>query len=200
VIVSSPRPQLVLASASPRRLTLLQQIGRPPDVVAPTDIDETPQRDELPRMAARRLAVEKMQAAASLHSNAVILAADTVVACGRRMLPKAETEAEARACLALLSGRRHRVYGGIAVRAPSGRVWRRTVLTSVRFARLSHDDMEAYVRSGEWQGKAGAYGIQGIAAAFIADINGSYSNVVGLCLHQAENLLRAAFADAGVHG
>ncbi len=198
-MISSPRPQFVLASASPRRLTLLQQIGRAPDVVAPADIDETPGRDELPRLVAQRLAVEKAQAAAALHPNTVILAADTVVACGRRLLPKAETEAEARTCLALLSGRRHRVYGGIAVRAPSGRLWQRTVLTSVRFARLSHDDMEAYVRSGEWKGKAGAYGIQGLAAAFIADINGSYSNVVGLCLHQAENLLRAAYGDAGVH-
>jgi len=200
VIVPSPRPQLVLASASPRRLTLLQQIGRAPDIVAPSDIDETPRRDELPRVVAQRLAVEKAQAAAVQHPGAVILAADTVVACGTRMLPKAETEAEARACLTLLSGRRHRVYGGIAVRSPAGRVWQRTVLTAVRFARLSHDDMEAYVQSGEWHGKAGAYGIQGMAAAFIVDINGSYSNVVGLCLHQSENLLRAAYADASKHG
>jgi septum formation protein len=200
VIASSPGPHLVLASASPRRLSLLQQIGRVPDVVAPSDIDETPRRDEAPRIVAQRLAVEKAQAAAALYPHAVILAADTVVACGRRMLPKAETEAEARTCLTLLSGRRHRVYGGIAVRAPSGQVWQRTVLTTVSFTRLSHDDMEAYVRGGEWQGKAGAYGIQGVAAAFITDINGSYSNVVGLCLHQAENLLRAAYADVGARG
>jgi len=194
-----PYPPLILASASPRRLTLLQQIGRTPHAVVPAHIDETPRRDELPRELATSLAVEKANAVAALNPDAVILAADTVVACGRRVLPKAETEAEARQCLALLSGRSHRVYGGIAVRAPSGRLWQRTVMTSVRFARLSAADMEAYIAGGEWRGKAGAYAIQGAAAAFIADINGSYSNVVGLCLHRAENLLRAAFAEPVAH-
>ena len=159
-------------------------------------IDETPHRDELPRDVASRLASEKVAAVAALRPDAVILAADTVVACGRRMLPKAETADEARACLSLLSGRRHRVYGGIAVRAPSGRMWRRVVMTSVRFARLSPADINAYVAGGEWHGKAGAYAIQGAAATFITDINGSYSNVVGLCLHKTENLLRAAYAAA----
>jgi septum formation protein len=174
-------------------LALLQQIGRTPAAVAPAHIDETPLRDELPRQAAQRLALEKACAVAAAHPDAVILAADTVVACGRRMLPKAETEADVRLCLELLSGRRHRVYGGIVVRAPTGRLWQRTAVTLVRFARLSRDDMAAYVAGGEWQGKAGAYAIQGAAAAFIVDINGSYSNVVGLCLHETEKLLRAAY-------
>jgi septum formation protein len=187
---------LILASASPRRLALLQQIGRAPSEVIPAHIDETPHRGELPRQTAARLALEKANAVAATHPGAVILAADTIVACGTRMLPKAETEAEARQCLALLSGRRHRVYGGICVRAPSGRIWQRVVVTFVRFAPLAAQDLEAYIAGGEWQGKAGAYAIQGAAAAFIADINGSYSNVVGLCLHTTEKLLRAAFAAA----
>lgn len=190
-------PPFVLASASPRRLALLQQIGRAPDAVLPAEIDETPHKSEAPRVVAARLAVEKAAAAAKLRPDAVILAADTVVACGTRMLPKAESADEARKFLTMLSGRRHRVYGGIAVCAPSGKVWQRTVVTFVRFARLSAADIDAYVVSGEWEGKAGAYGIQGAAAAFIVDINGSYSNVVGLCLHRTENLLRAAYAHVG---
>jgi septum formation protein len=175
---------------------LLQQISRIPEAVVPAEIDETPRKGESPRAVAARLAVEKAAAVAVQRPDAIILAADTVVACGTRMLPKAETPDEARAFLKLLSGRRHRVYGGIAVRTPSGKVWQRTVVTFVRFARLSAADIDAYVASGEWEGKAGAYGIQGAAAAFIADINGSYSNVVGLCLHRTENLLRAAYAHA----
>ncbi len=189
-------PPLVLASASPRRLALLKQIGRAPDAVLAAEIDETPKKGEAPRIVAARLAVEKAAAVAALRPDAVILAADTVVACGTRMLSKAENSDEARAFLKMLSGRRHRVYGGIAVRAPSGKVWQRTVVTFVRFARLSPADIDAYVASREWEGKAGAYGIQGAAAAFIADINGSYTNVVGLCLHRADNLLRAAYAHA----
>jgi septum formation protein len=185
---------LILASASPRRLALLQQIGRAPSDVIPADIDETPRRGELPRQVAARLALEKANAVAAARPGAVILAADTIVACGRRMLPKAETEAEARQCLTLLAGRRHRVYGGICVRAPSGQVWQRVVVTFVRFAPLSAQDIDAYIAGGEWQGKAGAYAIQGAAAAFIPEINGSYSNVVGLCLHTTQKLLRAAFA------
>jgi septum formation protein len=185
---------LILASASPRRLALLQQIGRAPSEVIPADIDETPRRGELPRQAVLRLALEKANAVAATHPGAVILAADTIVACGTRMLPKAETEAEARQCLTLLGGRRHRVYGGICVRAPSGKLWQRVVMTFVRFAPLSAQDIDAYIAGGEWQGKAGAYAIQGAAAAFIVDINGSYSNVVGLCLHTTQKLLRAACA------
>ncbi len=181
----------VLASASPRRLALLQQIGRRPDVVAPTDVDETPRKDEPPARLASRLALDKAMAAASIHPSALILAADTVVACGRRILPKAETEAEARMCLALLSGRRHRVYGGITLRAPDGKIWKRSVMTTVKFARLNDADLAAYLASGEWKGKAGGYAIQGLAAAFVTAINGSYTNVVGLCVHTTANLLKA---------
>lgn len=190
-------PPFVLASASPRRLQLLEQIGRTPDIVAPADVDETPRKDEVPSALASRLAVEKAAAAALLHPNAIILAADTVVACGRRILPKAETEKDAWACLKLLSGKRHRVYGGIAVRAPDGKVWQRTVMTMVKFARMTEDDMKAYVASGDWKGKAGGYAIQGGAGAHIVAINGSYTNVVGLCVYTARKLLMAAEAYAG---
>ena len=182
----------VLASASPRRLALLQQIGRPPDLVVPTDIDETPLPGEQPARLAGRLSKEKAAAAAHLHPAALILAADTVVACGRRILPKAETEDEARECLALLSGRRHRVYGGIALRAPDGRLWQRDVMTMVKFARLSAADVEAYIATGDWRGKAGGYAIQGPAGAFVAAVNGSYTNIVGLCIHTTAKLLRAS--------
>ena len=168
--ISSAKPPLVLASASPRRLALLQQIGRAPDAVVPAEIDETPLNGETPRAVAARLAVEKAAVVAATRPDAIVLAADTVVACGARMLPKAESADEARDFLKLLSGRRHRVYGGIAVRAPSGKVWQRTVMTFVRFARLTPTDLDAYVASGEWEGKAGAYGIQGAAAAFQSNL------------------------------
>lgn len=184
----------ILASASPRRLQLLQQIGYVPDLVAPTDIDETPHKGEAPSALALRLAVEKAAAAAVKHPRAVILAADTVVACGRRVLPKAETERDAWACLKLLSGKRHRVYGGIAVRAPDGKTWERTVMTVVKFARLTDDEMKAYVASGDWKGKAGGYAIQGGAGAYVSAVNGSYPNIVGLCIHTARKLLQAAQA------
>lgn len=182
----------MLASASPRRCALLTQIGRAPDVVAPMDVDEAEHPGELPRALAARLARAKAAAAAALHPGAVILAADTVVACGRRILPKAETEAQARACLLMLSGRRHRVYGGIAVAGPDGRLRERVVVTQVMFARLSRDDIAHYLAGGEWQGKAGGYAIQGAAGAFVPWINGSYTNIVGLCVHTAGKLLRAA--------
>jgi septum formation protein len=181
----------ILASSSPRRLALLDQIGRKPDLVVSAEVDETPLRREPPCIHADRLALEKARAVAALHPAAVVLGADTVVACGRRILPKAETETEARACLALLSGRRHRVHGGIAVMA-RGKVWRRHVETIVRFKRLTAAEIEAYVASGEWRGKAGGYAVQGRAAAFIAAINGSYTNVVGLCVHAADGLLASA--------
>lgn len=184
----------VLASASPRRLQLLQQIGYVPDVVAPTDIDETPHKNEAPSALASRLAVEKASAAAVTNPDAIILAADTVVACGRRILPKAETEKDAWNCLKLLSGKRHRVYGGIAVRAPDGKIWKRTVMTVVKFARLTDDEMKAYVASGDWKGKAGGYAIQGGAGAYVSTVNGSYPNIVGLCIHTARKLLLAAQA------
>ncbi len=188
-----PRRPLVLASASPRRLSLLAQIGIVPDGVSAADIDETPLKDELPRQAAVRLAIAKACAIAAQQPDAIVLAADTIVACGRRMLPKAETQGEVQACLDLLSGRRHRVYGGIAVIA-QGKLWQRCVMTMVRFARLSDDDKAAYIAGGEWKGKAGAYAIQGHAAAFVSDISGSYSNIVGLDLHETAKLLRAASA------
>ncbi len=181
--------KFILASASPRRLALLQQIGYPPDIVAPADVDETPRKDEPPAALALRLALEKAAVVARLHPEALILAADTVVACGRRILPKAETEEEVRACLTLLSGRRHRVYGGIALRAPDGKLWQRSVVTMVKFARLSDDDLAAYIASGDWKGKAGGYAIQGPAGAFVSAINGSYTNVVGLCVYTTKKLL-----------
>ena len=181
-------PTLVLASASPRRLALLAQIGIVPDRVIPTDIDETPLRDELPRQYARRLAHAKADAVAA--SGAYVLAADTAVAAGRRILPKAETEADARRCLTLLSGRRHRVLTTVVLRSPDGRNSERTVQSVVGFARLTAQQLDAYVASEEWLGKAGGYAIQGRAAAFVAFLSGSYSNVVGLPLFETAQLLR----------
>ena len=182
-------PILVLASASPRRLDLLRQIGIVPDIIDPADIDETPKRGELPPAHVVRLAEEKARAVAPRHPGAFVLAADTVVACGRRILPKAEDEATARACLAMLSGRRHRVYGGMALITPDGEIAIRRVLSMVAFKRLSAAEVEAYIASGEWQGKAGGYAIQGHAAALISWISGSYSNVVGLPLFETAQLL-----------
>ncbi len=184
------KPKLILASASPRRLDLLVQIGIVPDAVHPADIDESAQRGELPRPHAARLAMEKAQAvAAGLDSSGAILAADTVVALGRRILPKAEDEKTARECLQHLSGRRHTVYGGIALIAPDGTVKTRMVETAVVFKRLHKTEIAAYLACGEWQGKAGGYAIQGRAAAFIRRISGSYSNVVGLGLFETAALL-----------
>ncbi len=183
---------LVLASASPRRLELLRQIGVTPQAVDAADLDEAPLRAELPAAHAQRLAMAKAQAVAARHPGCIVLGADTVVACGRRILPKAETEAQARQCLALLSGRRHRVLGGVCVAGPDN-VRRRAVVTSVvRFKRLSDTEIDAYIASGEWHGKAGGYAIQGRAAAFVAFMSGSYSNVVGLPLYETVNLLRGA--------
>lgn len=183
------RPQLVLASASPRRLDLLRQVGIEPDRVSPADIDETPLRDETPRRLALRLAVEKAAAAAANEPDAVVLGADTVVCVGRRILPKAETEAEARQCLTLLSGRAHKVLTGIAAVAPGGRKASRLVETRLHVKRLTTAEIEAYVASGEWKGKAGGYGIQGRAGAFILGLDGSYTGVVGLPLYETVNLL-----------
>lgn len=183
----SARPSLVLASASPRRLTLLRQIGIEPDRVAAAEIDEAPRPGELPRDHALRLARDK--AGAGAVPAAFVLAADTVVAAGRRILPKADTEEVARACLRLLSGRAHRVYTGIALQTPAGRIRTRVVETRVRFKRLSGPETEAYLASGEWNGKAGGYAIQGHAAAFVLGLIGSYSNVVGLPLYETSTLL-----------
>jgi septum formation protein len=179
----------VLASASLRRLELLRQIGLMPDRIDPAEIDETPHCGELPPAHALRLAVEKARAVIPRHPDAYILAADTVVACGRRILPKAEDEASARSCLELLSGRRHRVHGGIALASPDGRFASRRVDSQVAFKRLSEAEIAAYLRSGEWCGKAGGYAIQGCAAALIRWVCGSYSNVVGLPLFETAQLL-----------
>jgi len=184
-------PSLVLASASPRRLDLLRQIGVEPATIDPADTDETPRRAEPPRAYAQRMARAKLDIVALRHPAALVLAADSVVAVGRRILPKAETEQQARECLALLSGRRHRVLGGLAV-ASSGQVRARLVETTVRFKRLDAREIDSYIECGEWQGKAGGYAIQGRAAAFVAFLSGSYSNVVGLPLFETAALLRAA--------
>ena len=180
---------LVLASASPRRLELLRRIGIEPDCIAPMEIDETPRAGESPRNLATRLAGKKCAAAAERFPESHVLAADTVVACGRRVLGKARDAGEARRFLALLSGRRHRVWGGISVQAPDGRRASRTVLTHVAFKRLEAGEIESYLACGEWRDKAGAYGIQGRAGAFVKTITGSYPNVVGLALYEARSLL-----------
>jgi septum formation protein len=185
-----PRPPLVLASASPRRTDLLRQIGIVPDAILPADIDERPRPRELPTNLALRLAAAKAAAVAAVRPDAMVLGADTVVACGRRVLAKTDDAAEARHFLSLLSGRRHRVFGGIAVAAPDGRVVSRVVVTAVAFKRLEPAEIDAYLRSGEWRGKAGAYAIQGRAAAFVRWLAGSYSNVVGLPLFETAALLR----------
>jgi septum formation protein len=182
------QPRLVLASASPRRLALLAQIGITPDRVHPTEIDEIPHPRELPRLHAERLARAKADAIDA--PGCFILAADTVVAAGRRILPKAETEAQARACLTLLSGRRHRVMTAVVLRASDGRRSQRLVESVVALARLTPDQIRAYLDSGEWQGKAGGYAIQGRAASFVRFLSGSYTNVVGLPLFETAQLLR----------
>ncbi len=182
--------RLVLASASPRRLDLLAQIGITPDSVSPSNIDETAKPAEPPRALALRLAREKAEACAA--PDAFVLAADTVVALGRRLLPKTETREEAARCLDLLSGRSHQVITGIAVKTPTGDLFAKTVLTRVVFKRLDQADRETYLNSGEWDGKAGGYGIQGFAGAFVRQLNGSYSAVVGLPLYETRNLLIGA--------
>jgi septum formation protein len=181
--------KLILASASPRRLDLLRQAGIEPDLVVPADIDETPLKAETPDKHALRLAIGKAKAVAPSHPGAFILAADTVVGCGRRILPKAEDEATAARCLELISGRRHRVLGGIALIAPDGRIGTRLVESAVIFKRLSKAETASYLASGEWHGKAGGYAIQGHAAAYIRFMSGSYSNVVGLSLYDVHQLL-----------
>lgn len=181
--------RLVLASASPRRLELLAQIALSPAIVDGADIDEAPLPRELPARHALRLAAAKAQAVAPRHHGAFVLAADTVVACGRRILPKPETAQAARAALALLSGRRHRVHGAIAVVTPDGRLATRRVESIVTFKRLTPGEIADYIATGEWRGKAGGYAIQGIAARFVRHLSGSYSNVVGLPLHETVALL-----------
>jgi septum formation protein len=182
-------PLLVLASASPRRLDLLRQIGIEPDQIDPAEIDEAARPGELPPAHAMRLAEEKARAVMPRHPGAYILAADTVVACGQRILPKPFDVATARSCLKLLSGRRHRVLSGIALVSPDERLTLRRVDSQVAFKRLSETEIAAYLCSGEWRGKAGGYAIQGRAAALIRWMSGSYSNVVGLPLFETVQLL-----------
>ena len=185
------KPRLVLASASPRRRDLLAQIGIVPDAVIPADIDETPWPGELPRHHALRLAREKAETVAAKELESVVLAADTVVGVGRRILPKTETLDEAERCLRLVSGRNHRVFTGVAV-ATGGNMRARVIETRIRFKRLDAPEIEAYLDSGEWDGKAGGYGIQGLAAAYVAGMVGSYTNVVGLPVFETRNMLMAA--------
>lgn len=180
---------LILASASPRRLALLRQAGYEPDSIEPAEIDETPHPGELPRPLARRLAMEKARFLTERRPGAWILAADTVVACGRRILPKPTTPEAARDCLVLLSGRRHRVFGSVRVIDPAGNGRSRDVVTAVAFKRLSPDEIESYAAGGEWQDKAGGYAIQGRAGAFVRFLGGSYFNVVGLPLYETVTLL-----------
>jgi septum formation protein len=185
--------RLILASRSPRRLDLLAQVGFAPDARIPADVDETPKKGELPRALALRLAEAKARKIVVPPGGpAVVLAADTVVACGRRVIPAPADAAEARAGLALLSGRRHRVYGGVAVLDADGRLRACAVETHVAFKRLEAREIDDYLRTGEWRGVAGGYAIQGRAAAFARWIRGSYSNVVGLPLFETVALLRAA--------
>ncbi len=189
------RPRLVLASASPRRLQLLNQIGIEPDKLLPAELDETPLRKELPRGLAKRLAQTKAEVARHGAERdpdldgCFILAADTVVAVGRRILPKPDLTDEAAACLRLLSGRAHRVYTALCLITPRGKTRSRLVETRVRFKRLSREEIETYLASGEWEGKAGGYAIQGRAGAFVTRLIGSYTNVVGLPLYETMSLL-----------
>jgi septum formation protein len=189
------RPKFVLASGSPRRLALLNQAGIEPDALKPSDIDETPKRGEIPRAYANRLARQKAEAALDNIRlddelrGSFILAADTVVAVGRRILPKAELLDEAQQCLQLLSGRNHRVFTSICLVTPRESFRQRIVETRLRFKRLSGEDIESYLASGEWRGKAGGYAAQGIAGTFIVKLIGSYTNVVGLPLYETMNLL-----------
>ena len=187
--MDTPNQRLVLASSSPRRLDLLAQIALRPDAVDPAEIDETPRPRETPAAHALRLAADKARVVAARHPGAFVLGADTVVACGRRILPKALDAATARDCLRLLSGRRHRVHGGIALVTPAGRLVSRRVETIVTFKRLTSDEIEGYLAGGEWEGKAGGYAIQGLAARFVRHLGGSYSNVVGLPLFETVALL-----------
>ena len=184
--------RLVLASASPRRLDLLTRIGVVPDAVVPADIDETPLRGELPHLYAVRIAAAKAEAVQAMEPGSIILAADTVVAAGRRILPKTEDEAEARRTLGLLSGRRHRVLSAVTVTDAAGVARHRLSTTIVAFKRFSDEELAAYLESGEWRNKAGAYAIQGRAEALVRMISGSHSGVVGLPLYETRALLRAA--------
>ena len=184
--------RLILASASPRRLDLLARIGVTPDAVIAADIDESVPRDELPRQHALRLAREKADAVARQQPDALVLAADTVVAVGRRILPKVEDAATLRACMKLLSGRRHRVLTGVALAVPGNSIRERLVETTIAMKRLSDEEIDHYAGHGEWRGKAGGYALQGYGEVYVRHIGGSYSNVVGLPLAETRMLLKSA--------
>jgi septum formation protein len=185
-------PRLILASASPRRLDLLARIGVTPHAVVPAEIDESPRNSELPAPYAERMAAEKAAAVRALHPEALVLAADTVVAVGRRILPKAESEEEARKALGLLSGRRHRVLSAVTMIDATGAARHRLSTTIVAFKRLEEAELASYLACGEWRGKAGGYAIQGRAEAYVRFLSGSHSGVVGLPLFETRALLRAA--------
>jgi septum formation protein len=184
--------RLVLASASPRRLHLLERIGVVPDAVVPADVDESVPRGELPREHALRLAREKAEAVAGQEPDSLVLAADTVVAVGRRILPKVEDEETLRACMRLLSGRRHRVLTGVALAAPGQEIRTRLVETMIAMKHLSEEEIAYYAAHGEWRGKAGGYALQGYGEVYVRHIAGSYSNVVGLPLAETRILLKSA--------
>jgi len=184
--------RLVLASASPRRLDLLARIGVTPDAVVPAEIDESVPKNELPRTHALRLAREKAVAIAVRDLDALVLAADTVVAVGRRILPKVEDEETLRRCMRLLSGRRHRVLTGLALAVPGEGVRERLVETMIAMKRLSEEEIDYYADHGEWRGKAGGYALQGYGEVYVRHIAGSYSNVVGLPLAETRVLLKSA--------
>ena len=186
------KPAFILASSSPRRLELLASIGIVPDKVIAADIDETPKKAEQPHDLAERLALEKLQAVAGREKGTYVLSADTVVAVGRRILPKAENPGQVRDCLRLMSGRRHHVYTGIALQTPQGKILHRVCDSTVIFHQLSDSDIAAYVKSGEGIGKAGGYAIQGKAAGLIRFMSGSYSGIVGLPLFEVTQMLRGA--------
>jgi septum formation protein len=190
--MTRPVPRLVLASSSPRRADLLGMIGVRPDAIDPADIDETPHKAELPAPYAARMAAEKGAVVAARHPGSLILSGDTVVAVGRRILPKAETEEEGRACLSLMSGRRHKVLSAVTLIDAEGRARHRLSTNIVTFKRLHPDEIDAYIASGEWHGKAGGYAIQGRAAGLIRSIQGSHAGIMGLPVYEVRALLIAA--------
>lgn len=185
------KPVFILASASPRRIALLKEIGITPDKIIPAEIDERPRKGELPKKQAERLALEKLKTVMEKETEGIILAADTVVACGRRVLPKPKTDDEVRACWKMLSGRRHKVFTSVAMKRPDGRILQKTAESIVKFRRVTEPEIESYVQSGEGIGKAGGYAIQGRAATHIQFISGSYSNIVGLPLFEVAQMLRS---------
>ncbi len=191
-MTEASKPRLILASASPRRLALLGQIGIVPDQIIPADLNEDPIPGELPRQHALRLAKEKAVAISGQNAGAIVIGSDTVVGVGRRILPKTETAEEAEHCLRLMSGRSHRVYTGVAVIDRHGELRSRVSETKVKFKVLSEPEIKSYLDSNEWKGKAGGYGIQGLAGTLIRDLSGSYSGVVGLPVYETRNLLTAA--------